>query len=630
MQSLLAGGAMPRFALAKTIAIVVLAFALLLIITLAGPGLASAQVTLTSPGGGATVSGTVPVSVTVTSGVSWVNFYVDGQNIGSSPPYTVNWDSTVLLNGQHFIKVLAMNSSGSAIGEDDEAVMVANATPAATPTPSGYYGTLPPGATLPSESTCSSTISSEPSSEAIPANTSFNETLPTASELSAFHSQPLWQNDTPASDFANVDGNFTGTTDQIIQWGSCKWGLDENAMRAEAWYETNWIQSTEADRRTDYADCHTPNWDGWNGSECYQSYGIFQAKVFDYNIWSEAHDSTAFNADFRGAYLRACINGDMNYLYSSTPESGYPTYSAASPLYRFWGCMGQWASGGWFDVGSIEYIASVQMTQAAAPWPKAATSAVAITAPSAGSAVSGAVDVVTQTTSNVLWENVYIDGQYFTSSPPDSFSWNSAGVPDGTHSISARAYDSSGAQIGSASISVTTSNGSPASITAPANGSTLKGTVTIGTQTGSNVVWENVYIDGAYLASSPPDSFSWDSVNVADGPHTIVAKAYASDGSRVGSASVSVSTANGVNVKIVSPSTGNSVSGNVTIVTQTSANSSWEDVYIDGNYLASSPPDSFSWNSANVPNGAHTISARSFDNGGAQNGSDSVSVQVGN
>src|SRR5260370_21926932 len=50
---------------------------------------------ITSPRTGATVSGTVPISVQVNLPlVIWVNFLVDGKYLASSPPYTFNWNST--------------------------------------------------------------------------------------------------------------------------------------------------------------------------------------------------------------------------------------------------------------------------------------------------------------------------------------------------------------------------------------------------------------------------------------------------------------------------------------------------------------------------------------------------------
>jgi autotransporter family porin len=423
---------------------------------LAQAGLANAQVSLSAPAGGQTVSGTTPIAVSVSAGVSWVNFYIDGYAVASSPPYTISWNTTIELNGTHFVEVRAYNASGGLLGSDTATVRVSNATPAPTPVPPGYFRTLAPDAALPSEASCSSSVLSQPGSEGVPANSTANHTRPSAAELSAFHALPLWNGEAPIADFADVDGNFAGTTDQIIRWASCKWGLDENAMRAESWYETNWIQSTAADRRTDFADCHTPNWDGWDGTQCWQSYGIFQAKVFDFNIWPEDRDSTAFNSDFRGSYLRACLNGDVAYLARRTPKPGYPDYLSANPEYKFWGCMGEWASGGWFDVGGIEYVTFVRRTALKKPWPSVQT--VKITQPSNGATVAGAVTIGTQMSAAVLWENIYIDSHYLASSPPSSFRWQSTQVANGTHTLSVKAYNNKNAQIGAAAISMKVAN----------------------------------------------------------------------------------------------------------------------------------------------------------------------------
>src|SRR5207249_2128059 len=113
----------------------------------------------------------------------------------------------------------------------------------------------------------------------------------------------------------------------------------------------------------------------------------------------------------------------------------------------------QWYSGGWFDEGAVHYITAVQNWQATQPWPHS-TSEVRITSPSSGAKVSGTVTIGTQLASDVHWENTYVDGHYLASSPPTSLSWNSASVADGTHTISATAFGSSGASLGSTSISV--------------------------------------------------------------------------------------------------------------------------------------------------------------------------------
>jgi hypothetical protein len=83
-------------------------------------------------------------------------------------------------------------------------------------------------------------------------------------------------------------------------------------------------------------------------------------------------------------------------------------------------------------------------------------------------------------------------------------------------------------------------------------------------------------------------------------------------------------------VKITSPANGATVTGAITISTTIGSNVQWENVYIDGNYLASSPPTTFQWNSTSVSNGSRTISAEAFGSGRVEEGSDSITVNVAN
>jgi hypothetical protein len=176
----------------------------------------------------------------------------------------------------------------------------------------------------------------------------------------------------------------------------------------------------------------------------------------------------------------------------------------------------------------------------------AASSNVKITAPANGASVAATVPIATQASSAVVWDNVYIDGQYFASGPPDSFSWNSASVANGSHTISARAYGSASTQIGSDAVTVNVNNGATGAvkITSPVNGATVSGTVSTTTQASSAVVWDNVYIDGQYFASGPPYSFSWNSAPAVNGSHTISARAYGNGGNQIGTDSVAVKVAN--------------------------------------------------------------------------------------
>ena len=48
-------------------------------------------------------------------------------------------------------------------------------------------------------------------------------------------------------EFDRVDGDFAGTTDEIIQWAACKWGIDEDIVRAQVIKESYWYMSAIGD-----------------------------------------------------------------------------------------------------------------------------------------------------------------------------------------------------------------------------------------------------------------------------------------------------------------------------------------------------------------------------------------------
>jgi hypothetical protein len=86
------------------------------------------------------------------------------------------------------------------------------------------------------------------------------------------------------------------------------------------------------------------------------------------------------------------------------------------------------------------------------------------------------------------------------------------------------------------------------SITAPANGATVSGTVTItATASGpSGVAKVEIYIDGtlATTLTASPYTYAWNTATVANGTHSLLSKAYDSAGNSGTSATVSVTVAN--------------------------------------------------------------------------------------
>jgi hypothetical protein len=262
---------------------------------------------------------------------------------------------------------------------------------------------------------------------------------------------------------ATVDGNYSGTTDQILRWASCKWGIDENTMRAEAWQETNWHEYESADLRTVQAQCAAGNWNGWNSTYgyCAQSYGILQTKVFDFNIFPATWDSTAFNADFRGAYWRACMNGDAGYL-NGGGGGGAPAYPGGTASQLEQGCLGEWESGSWYDSSAIAYMnanAALVAQIPSAPWQLTTinTAGINITAPAQNAVVSGTVTIPVTlpneaTDPNDCYACLSIDAEQQTCSPGlGPFTWNTLAqavqypisgkpAPNGHHAISVDTY----------------------------------------------------------------------------------------------------------------------------------------------------------------------------------------------
>ena len=219
--------------------------------------------------------------------------------------------------------------------------------------------TAPLSSTFPrSDAECAAAISYS-SWEPRPDNYTANHTTPTSSQLRAFHASDV-NGGAPASAFDQVDGNFTGTTDEIIQWAACKWGFDADLVRAIAIDESYWHESSTGDYTHTESNCPPGT---WNGSGCYQTYGLLQIKYPDYSgTWPMERDDTAFSAEYKLAYQRACMDGKLSNLIGT---SGYPSSDSNVML---WGCVGQWYSGGWYDSGAQKYITRIQTYMSQKVW----------------------------------------------------------------------------------------------------------------------------------------------------------------------------------------------------------------------------------------------------------------------
>jgi hypothetical protein len=217
-------------------------------------------------------------------------------------------------------------------------------SPSVTPITSLHYSTLPPGSSLPTDAQCAATVQRS-SWEPRPGNATDNHTTFPNHQV-----QPDPNN--PETVYVNrVTGNFTGTTDEILQWGACKWGIELNWVRAQAVVETDWDQ-------TSLGDCNGSPIPETHGC---QSLGILQVRGAnsppDYpGTWPYAYQSTAFAVDYALAIRRACYDGKVTYLGNG--------YKAGDLL----GCMGEWFSGDWYDSGAKNYMQQVQQAYDNQTW----------------------------------------------------------------------------------------------------------------------------------------------------------------------------------------------------------------------------------------------------------------------
>ncbi len=92
------------------------------------------SVAISSPGGGATLTGTVTVTATASDdvGVAGVQFTLDGANLGvedTTAPYSVTWNTAATTNGTHTLTAVARDAAGNTTTSAAVAVTVANTAP---------------------------------------------------------------------------------------------------------------------------------------------------------------------------------------------------------------------------------------------------------------------------------------------------------------------------------------------------------------------------------------------------------------------------------------------------------------------------------------------------------------------
>src|SRR3989475_103200 len=184
---------------------------------------------------------------------------------------------------------------------------------------------------------------------------------------------------------------------------------------------------------------------------------------------------------------------------------------------------------------------------------------VTVTSPASGSTVSGTVSVTASVSGigalTVRGVQFRLDGSNLgaeDTTAPYSVPWDTTTAGNGSHTLTAVARDSLGVLWTSDPVTVTVFNDTTpptVSITSPASGTIVAGTISVMASASDNVGVAGVQflLDGLNTGAevtAAPYSVSWDTTTASNGPHALTAVAHDAAGNRTTSAPVSVTVVN--------------------------------------------------------------------------------------
>ncbi len=327
------------------------------------------------------------------------------------------------------------------------------------------------------------------------------------------------------------------------------------------------------------------------------------------------------------------LKSKLNYV-STTGIGGVMIYEIGMSYYQATG------DNPFLDVAQ-EYLQGQSSTTPTGP-------TVSISSPSNGTTVSGTINISANVTDNLSITGVTfkVDGNQLGStltSAPYSTSENTMGLLNGTHTITATATDAGG-NTATSSTTVTVSNAQPGptvSISSPANGTTVSGTINISANVTDNLSITGVEfrVDSTQVGNTltdPPYSDSVNTTTLSNGTHTVSATA-TDAGGKSATSSVTVTVNNvppGPTISITSPAAGDTVYGTITISADVTDKMHITGVVfrIDSSQIGdtvTTAPFSISENATLLSNGSHTIKATAIDSGG-YSATSSITVTVHN
>ena len=541
--------------------------------------------TLTSPAAGATLSGTVPLTASVSDdvGVTSVTFLVDGVAAGVETPAGRFWNTTTAANGAHVVSVVARDAAGHQTTSSVD-VTVRNDLP-----PTVALTTPVEGATL----------------------------RGLVSLLAA----------------AADDVGVTGVQFKVD-------GAPVGSEDTEAPYEALWNTATASN------GSHTLSATARDavGHETTTSATVVVA-----------NDSSPPTVAFTSPGSGETLTGAASILASATDNVGVASVQflvdgVAAGAPRTSGPFG-WSfdteplANGPHTVTAVARDEAGNQTSASVTVEVAndhAAPTLTLAVPSGGT-VHGIVPLVATASDDVGVVSVEfladgtIVGPAITAAPYE-WDWNSAGVANGAHTIWALARDAAGHEtLASISVTVANDNAPPmVTLTNPVGAPTLSGTLMLAANASDDigVVSVQFLVDGVAAgapATAAPYQASWNSASISNGPHTVSAVARDAAGHQT-TASVFVMVANDTaapTVALINPVNSTTVFGTVTLSAAATDDVAVTSVQflVDG-VAASAPitaqPYRWDWSTRQI-SGLHTVTAVARDAVGHES---STSVQI--
>jgi glucose/arabinose dehydrogenase/PKD repeat protein len=368
----------------------------------------------------------------------------------------------------------------------------------------------------------------------------------------------------------------------------------------------------------------------------YHVAGVYDATARTMTVYLNGQPN---NGALVGTVAAAQQNSSANVNIGRRSSGGYPFGGLVDDLRIYARALSQ-----------AEITADMNTGAGAPPPPPDTTPpAVSVTAPAAGTTLSGSVSVTATASDNTAVSGVQflLDGANLgteDTSAPYSVNWNTATSTNGAHTLTARARDGAGNTTTSTPVSVTLANAPTLTINVPAEGAVVSGT-TVAILYGaagdlSGIDHVHFQLDGGEVLTDSTLDGVFQLTGVTPGSHVLSGVLVRTDHVEIPASQdvVNFTTTGDTTAPTVSmtaPAAGATVSSTVTL----SANATdtvgvvGVQFLVDGNPVGQedlSSPYSLAWDSRGATNGSHTVSARARDAAGNNATSAARTIQVQN